>query len=81
MEVLLGLAGCLQVGVLGNALPRQTHPEFVVHHLDFLVHQDVGELHGRVGHGVFDEPVCELVPGPVQGVALEPLLHLRPQRR
>ena len=46
--------------------------ELVVHDLDLLVDQDVGQLDGRVGDGVLDDPVGELVAGPVEGVALEP---------
>ena len=79
MEVGLGLVDDLEVGLLGDALPGERAAELVVHHLDLLVHEDLGQLEGRVGHGVLDDPVGELVAGPVDGVALEPLLDVGSQ--
>ena len=72
VEVLVGLAGDLEVGLLADPLAGERAAELVVHHLDLLVDQDVGELERGVGDGVVDDPVGELVAGPVEGVALEP---------
>ena len=80
MEVGVGLVDRLQVGLFGDALARDRGPELVVHHLDLLVDQDVGELERRVRDRVFDDPVGELVACPVEGVALESLLDVRSQR-
>ena len=44
-----------------------------MHDLDLLVDQDVRQLERRVGDGVLDDLVGELVAGPIEGVRLEPL--------
>ncbi len=72
VEVGLGLVGDLDVGLLGDALPGEARPELVVHDLGFLVDEDLGQLEGRVGDGVVDDLVGELVARLVEGVALEP---------
>ena len=72
MEVGLGLVDGLEVRLLGDALARERAAELVVHHLDLLVDQDVRQLQRRVGDGVLDDLVGELVACPVEGVALEP---------
>ena len=54
--------------------------ELVVHHLDLLVDQDVGQLERRVGDRVLDDLVGEVVARPVEGVALEPLADVGPER-
>ena len=69
VEVGLGLLGGLEVRRLRDALARERRPELVVHHLDLLVDQDVGQVDGRVGDGVLDDPVAELVARAVEGVA------------
>ena len=70
----------LEVRLLADPLPGERRPELVVHHLDLLVDQDVGQLDGRVGDGVLDDLVGELVAGPVEGVALEALWTSASQR-
>ena len=72
VQVVGGLLDRLEVGLLGDALARERAAELVVHDLDLLVDQHVGQLDGRVGDGVFDDPVGEAVAGAVEGVALEP---------
>ena len=81
VEVGLGLLGGLEVRGLRDALARERRPELVVHHLDLLVDQDVGEVDGRVGDGVLDDPVAELVARAVERVAAQPLADVCPQRR
>ena len=71
VEVRLGLAGRLEVRGLGDALPGEGRAELVVHDLDLLVDQHVGQLEGRVGDRVLDDLVGELVARPVERVALE----------
>ena len=51
-----------------------------MHDLDFLVDQDLGQLDGRVGHRVLDDPVRERVPRSVEGVALEATPDVLAQR-
>ena len=65
------MLGDLEVGLLADPLPGERAAELVVHHLDLLVDEDVGQLERRVGDGVLDDLVGELVAGPVEGVALE----------
>ena len=81
VEVGLGLLHDLEVGLLGDALPRDLAAELVVHHLDLLVDQHLGQLDGRVGDGVLDDLVGELVAGPVQCVRLQARPDIGPQRR
>ena len=69
VEVGLGLVHDLEIGLLGDALAGERGAELVVHHLDLLVDEDVGQLERRVGDGVLDDPVGELVAGAVEGVA------------
>ena len=53
---------------------RASEPaELVVHHLDLLVDEHVGQVDRRVGDGVLDDPVGEGVAGAIQRVGLEPL--------
>ena len=80
MEVGFGLLRRLEVGLLGDPLAGERRAELVVEHLDLLVDQDVGQLGGGVGHRVLDDPVGEPVAGPIERVALEPVLDLDPQR-
>ena len=80
VQVGLGLVDRLEIGLLGDPLPGEARPELVVQDLDLLVDEDVRQLDGRVGHGVLDDPVGEAVPGPVEGVPLEPLADLGAQR-
>ena len=63
MEVGVGLAGDLEVGLLADALARQGAAELVVHDLDLLVDEHVGQLEGGVRDRVVDDPVGELVAG------------------
>ena len=51
-----------------------------MHHFDFLVDKHFGQLHGRVRDGVFDDPVGEPVASPIDGVGLETLADVGPQR-
>ena len=80
VEVGVGLLDDLEVGLLGDALASEARPELVVHHLDLLVDQHLGQLDGGVGDGVLDDPVGELVARAVEGVALEAVLDVGPQR-
>ena len=77
----VGLLDRLEVGLLGDPLPGERAAELVVHHLDLLVDQDVRELDGRVGDGIIDDLVGELVARAVEGVALEAGLDIGAQRR
>ena len=79
VEVGLGLLDGGQVGRLLDALPGERAAELVVHDLDFLVHQDLGQLDGRVGHGVLDDPVRERVAGPVEGIRREAVVDVGAQ--
>ena len=79
VEVVAGLLDGLEVRLLGDALARERAAELVVHHLDLLVDQHVGQVDGRVGHGVFDDPVGEAVAGAVERVALEPAADVAAQ--
>ena len=81
VQVRLGLAGGLEVRVLGDPLAGEAGAELVVHHLDLLVDQHVGQLDGRVGDRVLDDLVAELVAGTVERVAAEPLADVRLERR
>ncbi len=72
VEVVGGLLDGLEVGLLGDALAGERGAELVVHHLDLLVDQHVGQLDRRVRDGVLDDLVGEAVPGAVEGIALEP---------
>ena len=80
MEVGIGLVDGLQIGLLADPLPGERAAELVVHHLDLLVDQDVREVERRVGDRVFDDPIGEAVPCPIERVPLEPLLDVGPQR-
>ena len=53
-------------------------PHLVVHHLDLLVDEDVGQVDRGVLHRVVDDPVGEPVARPVEGVPLEPRRAPRP---
>ena len=79
MHVGIGLVEGLEIGLLGDALPGERRAELVVHHLDLLVDEDVRQLERRVRDGVLDDAVGEPVPRPVEGVALEARLDVRPQ--
>ena len=74
------LLGGLEVRLLADALAGELRAELVVHHLDLLVDQDVGQLDGRVGDGVLDDLVGELVARPVERVAAEPLVDVGLER-
>ena len=80
VEVGIGLVDRLEIGLLGDPLPRDRAAELVVHHLDLLVDEDVRELERRVGDGVVDDPVGELMARSVDGVALETDLDVGTQR-
>ena len=73
VDVFAGLLDGLEVRLFADALARERGAELVVHDLDLLVDQHVGQLDGGVGHGVLDDPVREAVPGAVERVLLEPL--------
>ena len=77
VELVGGLAGRREIGLLGDPLAGERPAQLVVHHLDLFLDEDVGEVDGRVLHGIVDDPVREAVAGPVQGVALQPLADLR----
>ena len=80
VEVVGGLVDRLEIGLLADALARERALELVVHDLDLLVDQHFGQLDGRVGDCVFDDPVGELVAGAVDGIALEPCLDVGLER-
>ena len=80
MEIGVGLLDDLEVGLLGDALASKARPELVVQDLDLLVDQHLGELDGGVRDRVLDDPIGELVSRPVEGVALEALPDVRPER-
>ena len=80
MELRVGLAGHLEVRLLGDAPARQGRAELVVHDLDLLVDQHVGQVHRRVGDCVLDDLVGELMASSVDRVVLEPLLDVGAQR-
>ena len=81
VEVVVGLAGDLEVGLLADPLPGERAAELVVHDLDLLVDQDVGQVERRVGDRVVDDPVGELVARLVEGVPLEALADLAREAR
>ena len=70
VHVRVGLFESLEVGLLGDPLPGEGGTELVVHHLDLLVDQDGGQLHGRVRDRVLDDLVGEAVTGAVERIAL-----------
>ncbi len=79
MQLVRCLARGGEVGLLGDPLAGEGALHLVVHHLDLLVHENVGDLDGRVLHRVLDDPVGEAVARAVQGVPLQSLADLGAQ--
>ena len=67
VELLVALAGDLRVGLLADPLAGEGAAELVVHDLDLLLDEDVGQVDRGVGDGVLDDPVGELRGGPCPG--------------